>query len=85
MQKNCFNTIKFVAAILVIVSHAFPISLGEGNYDFIASFTNGQVDLGNFSVCLFFIIGGYFITKSFTTSKNTKEYLIKRIKKYFLH
>lgn len=83
MKNNCFNFIKVIAAFLVIISHSFPISLGKGNVDFINNLTNGQIDLGNFSVCIFFIIGGYFITKSLENSKSIKEYLIKRVKKIF--
>lgn len=80
-KNNCFGAIKLIAAFLVIASHAFPICTNE---DFIINkITNNQFDLGNFSVCIFFMTGGFFITKSLLTSKNIKEYLLKRIKRIF--
>lgn len=80
-KDNCFGAIKLIAAFLVIASHAFPICTNE-NF-IINKITNNQFDLGNFSVCIFFITGGFFITKSLLTSKNVKEYLVKRIKRIF--
>src|SRR5574344_1613221 len=80
---NNFDFIKLIAALLVIVSHAYPISQGKGHYDFANTFTGGQFDLGNFSVCVFFIIGGFFITKSLLSSKNLIEYIKKRIRRIF--
>lgn len=80
-KDNCFGAIKLIAALLVIASHAFPISTNE--FFIINKITNDQFDLGNFSVCIFFMVGGFFITKSLLTSKNIKDYLFKRIKRIF--
>lgn len=80
-KNNSFDFVKLIAAFLVIIGHA-PV-LAEGKTGYIGTITNGQLDLGNFAVCIFFIIGGYFIAKSLINSKNGKEYFIKRIKRIF--
>ena len=81
-NNNYFDLIKMFAAFFVIVSHAYPLTLGSGNYDFLYKFTNGQTDFGYLSVCILFIISGYFILKSLNTN-DTKSFFIKRIKRIF--
>ena len=49
---------RFIAASLVVFSHAFPISGGADLLDPLAVFSNNQMNLGNFAVCLFFVYGG---------------------------
>lgn len=79
--NNNVSLIKFILAFLVIFSHAFPIALGVGNVDPVNTLTNGQLDLGNFSVCIFLLFSGYFIVGSVERSKSAKEFFIKRIKR----
>lgn len=80
-KENNFAVIKFVAAILVIFSHAFPIALGSKKVDPISHFTGGQISLGNFAVCIFLLISGFFITKSMIKVGKGWPFLKKRIMK----
>lgn len=62
-KRNAFGALRLGFAILVIVSHAFP--LGNGVTDPVkALFTNGQVHMGTFAVIGFLGISGYVVTKS---------------------
>jgi peptidoglycan/LPS O-acetylase OafA/YrhL len=81
--NNNLNSIKFIAALLVIFSHAFPISLGPGKFDPIYYLTNTQISLGNFSVCIFFIIGGYLICSSVNRTPKFKDFFRKRVLRIF--
>lgn len=61
-HANNLNLIRFLAAVSVIFSHSYPLSLGVGvseplQYDF--GFTAGEL-----AVDIFFIISGFLITQS---------------------
>lgn len=49
--------------------------------DPINKITNGQLDLGNFSVCIFLFYSGFFITKSMIYTKKGIPFFQKRIKR----
>lgn len=70
-RDNALNLIRLVLAVLVIVSHAFPIG-GFGPDPAI-----GGLGLGSFAVGGFFAISGYLITQSRFRS-DLKTYSIKR-------
>ena len=62
MRDNAFDTIRLIAALLVIVSHAFPLT---GNLDDPLDWlSGGQASLGHLAVCIFFLISGYLIPAS---------------------
>lgn len=74
---NNFDFLRLLFALLVVVSHSFPIT-GDGN-EWLASITGGKLTLGTLSVQCFFIISGYLIFQSFQRSKNAVDYYWKRI------
>jgi len=57
-RENALNLIRIILAILVIVSHSFPIG-GFGNDPAL-----GDLSLGHLAVGGFFAISGYLITRS---------------------
>ena len=62
-RHNSFGALRLGFALLVIVSHAFP--LGNGSTDPVkAVLTNGQTHMGTFAVLGFLGISGYVVTKS---------------------
>jgi peptidoglycan/LPS O-acetylase OafA/YrhL len=75
-RKNNFDFLRLLFASLVIVSHSYPLTQKS---EIIASFTNGQLDLGSLSVDCFFIISGYLIMMSLQRSKSPQGYLWKRL------
>ncbi len=71
--ENSFNAIRFLCCLIVIFGHCFDMS-----HTFFAY--RSFIDM-HISVCVFFILSGFWITKSFLSTENIKAYAIKRIKR----
>lgn len=63
MKSENLNFLKFIAALLVIISHAYPLT-GAGKSDMVYYFSKSAFTLGAFAVAIFFFSSGYFVTKS---------------------
>lgn len=63
VRDNNFDLIRHLAATGVLISHAFPVTLGRGYPDPLQGFLNG-VTVGNLCVASFFAISGFLITAS---------------------
>src|SRR6056297_3224354 len=81
-RNNHFNLLRMLAAIGVLVSHAYPISLGAGVEEPLERFLDGM-SLGGVSVLIFFSISGFFITKSFFFTVSWKRFLAARALRLF--
>lgn len=66
-----FDLMRLIAALLVVVSHTFPLS-GQPPLTI-----RGVEDLGALGVSIFFVISGYLVTASY--ERDPKSYLLKRI------
>lgn len=66
-----------VAASVVLVSHAYPISFGKGTPEPLESVLG--FSLGTLAVLTFFAISGYFISQSFSLKPNVVEFAVARI------
>jgi peptidoglycan/LPS O-acetylase OafA/YrhL len=66
-----FDVMRLVAALLVVVSHTFPLA-GQP-----ALRIRGVEDLGALGVSIFFVISGYLVTASYR--RDPKTYLVKRL------
>ena len=77
-RSNHFNLIRMIAATGVLVSHAYPISLGDGATEPLQFWLNG-VSLGTVCVYVFFTISGFFIAKSFDRSPSLGRFLRARV------
>ena len=71
-KSNNFNAMRIILAIFVLLSHSFelllessPVVLGRS--------------MGNFAVNCFFVISGYFITKSWIRADNGLIFVKKRV------
>lgn len=62
-SENSIGAIRLIAALLVIVGHAFP--LGGFGVDPLITLTANQIAIGRVSVDVFFCLSGYLIAKSF--------------------
>ena len=71
-RENNFNIIRFMAAIMVMAGHMAYI----GGYSLPILWGQGIQSLG---VKIFFLIGGYLISKSWLSDPNPLRYSIKRI------
>jgi peptidoglycan/LPS O-acetylase OafA/YrhL len=87
-RTNNLDIMRFVLAALVIVSHAFPITLGGAMhggkleldaFEPVFRLTGGQASLGDLAVNGFFILSGVLIAHSFVHSKSLGGYLWKRV------
>jgi peptidoglycan/LPS O-acetylase OafA/YrhL len=79
-RDNNFNLLRFLAALMVIVSHSYPLSLGPGVEQPLSRQTG--YTLGTFGVFIFFIISGYLITMSRAHS-NTPRFVLARALRIF--
>lgn len=73
--------IRFVAAILVIYTHA--CGLGEQADDLLEVITKGQKDFGKVAVSIFFILSGFYCTKSIMRVQDSKKYFKARCVRIF--
>lgn len=71
-RRNSLNALRLALAVLVIVSHSWPIG-GYGPDPGI-----GETTLGSWAVAGFFAISGYLITASRVRSRGFGDYLWRR-------
>lgn len=75
-RDNNFNLIRFLAAVAVLVSHAWPISRGPGSAEPLTRWLGHS--LGELAVYVFFALSGFFITASFERSQSLQRFVIAR-------
>lgn len=77
-RDNNFDVLRMLAAVGVMVSHAFPIALGAGTPEPFETFLKGD-NLGRACVFAFFVISGFFIMRSFMLKRNARVFLQARL------
>lgn len=80
-RNNNFDLIRFVAASLVIFSHAYPLS-GYGGLEPLARWAH-FTSFGTVAVRMFFSISGFLITQSFLRRDNVGKFLEARFLRIF--
>lgn len=83
MRSNNLQLLRFLASILVIVSHAFALSTGSNAEEWLIKCTNYQLTLGGLAVSVFFCAGGFLIARSMERVKNGPIYFKTRILRIF--
>jgi len=78
-QPNNFDSLRLIFAVLVILSHSFPLTRGSNATEPLSVLTFGQITFGNISVWAFFVISGFLITQSWQRSPNVGKYLKRRV------
>jgi peptidoglycan/LPS O-acetylase OafA/YrhL len=81
-RDNNFNLLRMLAATGVLVSHAYPISLGHGAPEPLSGSLDGTT-LGMVCVMVFFSISGFFITRSFEQKHSLTGFLRARALRLF--
>lgn len=76
-RENCFDFLRFFAAILVIFSHSYPL-LGYQK-DWLTLRIKSGMSFGSLAVSIFFIISGFLITASWYNQKQIIPFLKNRI------
>ncbi len=84
-NANNYDFIRLLAAIIVIFSHSFPLSMGYINgQDPDPLFqTSGHFTIGHIGVMIFFIISGFLITQSYERASNPITFLKARVLRIF--
>ena len=80
-RKNNYDILRFLAATLVILSHAYPLSGSQGELFILLS--NNQATLGHLGVGIFFIISGFLVTQSYDRWHSPFIFLKARILRIF--
>ena len=81
IKSTNVNLLKFIAAILVIIGHANPVT-GTGT-DLLTMYTGGECSFGGLAVGFFFFLSGLYVTKSLSKTTNLKKYIFKRAERIF--
>jgi peptidoglycan/LPS O-acetylase OafA/YrhL len=76
-RDNNLNLIRVVAATAVLVSHAWPIALGEGTPEPLEAALGHS--LGYIAVMVFFAASGFLITASFDRRRSFAQFLRARV------
>ena len=76
-RKNNFGALRLLFANLVVYYHAYFLIDGDARRDLLYK-VSGAMPTGALAVCGFFLISGYLVVKSYTTSNSVKDYLVKR-------
>lgn len=80
-RDNNLNLIRFIAAIMVIFCHAYPLSVN--GLDPLGRLTNGQIHFGALAVYTFFFFGGFWINRSIHRSKSLYSFFKARCMRIF--
>lgn len=80
-RNNNLNIIRFIAAIMVIYSHSFALSLKIR--DPLSKLTNGQTSFGRLAVCIFFFFSGFLVSRSVAKKRNVYCFIKSRSVRIF--
>ncbi|MFN3819233.1 acyltransferase family protein [Blastomonas sp.] len=75
-KANHLNLIRAIAATAVLLSHAWPISLGYNSVEPFQPLIG--YTLGEIAVLVFFAISGFLISASYDRSRSPRRYVIAR-------
>lgn len=76
--KNNFDFLRLVFALLVIISHSYPLS-GSTSNDLLYRITDGQEICSGIGLKGFFTLSGYLVFQSYERSNNIFDFSIKRV------
>lgn len=75
-NENCFDFLRLVAALMVLLSHSYAlVGMPEPR---VFHYT-----LGGLGVCIFFVTSGYLIFQSWQRDPSPKRYLLRRSLRIF--
>ncbi|MCP3144183.1 acyltransferase family protein [Pyxidicoccus xibeiensis] len=82
-RRNNLDFLRFAAASGVIISHAFPLSLGKGTAEPLDALTREQLSLGRLCVAVFLVISGVLITRSWERTPDLARFTWARALRIF--
>jgi peptidoglycan/LPS O-acetylase OafA/YrhL len=75
-KHNNFDCLRLVAALMVIISHSFPLT-GVLSFEPFAEWLGGYDSGGGIGVAIFFVISGFLVSGS-VARRSTLDYLASR-------
>ncbi|OCB77296.1 acyltransferase family protein [Flavobacterium crassostreae] len=75
INQNCFDFLRFFFCVHIALSHLAELSQAQ-KLAFILDYANSSL-----GVCGFFVISGFLVAKSYTSTPSLKKYFIKRAKR----
>ncbi|SPJ23495.1 acyltransferase family protein [Palleronia abyssalis] len=81
-RDNHFDLIRMIAAVAVLISHAWPLSYGRGWAEPMSTILPG-FSLGHVAVLVFFAISGFFIAQSFDRTPDPIRFVRARALRLF--
>ena len=82
-KDNNFDFLRLLFALLVVISHSYPLSGANESGQWICQITGNQMSYASIGLNGFFVISGYFIYKSLERSISLTEYYFKRFLRLF--
>ncbi len=76
-RDNNFNLIRAIAALAVLVSHAYPIAIGDTAVEPLKTALGHT--LGTMAVFAFFVLSGFLIATSFDRAKSLRAFTLARV------
>lgn len=78
---NNFNMIRFLAAVAVVISHAFTVIYGTIEADPLWSAV--RITLGSVAVDVFFVTSGFLVTRSLISGGDIRRFIRARMLRIF--
>lgn len=75
-RDNNFNLIRFFAALLVLISHSYPLAIGDRSAEPLRQIVG--ITLGTVAVDVFFISSGFLVTRSLDRTRDVIGFAIAR-------
>ena len=78
-RVNNLNFMRFIAALMVIVSHCYSVVLGGDAGSYLLKVTGDRLSPGGVSVGVFFLFGGFLIARSCEHYPEPKKFFSARV------
>lgn len=82
-RVNNLNFMRFIAALMVIVSHCYSVVLGGDAGSYLLKLTGDRLSPGGVSVGVFFLFGGFLIARSCEHYPEPKKFFSARVLRLF--
>ena len=82
-RVNNLNFMRFIAALMVIVSHCYSVVLGGAAGSYLLKLTGDRLSPGGVSVGVFFLFGGFLIARSCEHYPEPKKFFSARVLRLF--
>lgn len=76
---NNFDAIRLFAALMVLYSHAWLLSVDGNPTDFISHFTHDQTGMGDLGIGIFFVLSGFLIAQSWRRRPDLADFTRNRV------